>query len=48
MKEKISLFCNVKKEAVFSAVDVDNIYELPLYYSRQGVDDIIAKYLNIW
>lgn len=48
MREKISLFCNVKKEAVFSAVDVDNIYELPLYYSRQGVDDIIAKYLNIW
>jgi CTP synthase len=48
MREKISLFCNVKKEAVFSATDVDSIYELPLLYSRQGVDDIIAKYLNIW
>ena len=48
MREKISLFCNVKKEAVFSATDVNNIYELPLLYSRQGVDEIIAKYLNIW
>ncbi len=48
MREKISLFCNVKKEAVFSATDVGNIYELPLLYSRQGVDEIIAKYLNIW
>ena len=48
MREKISLFCNVRKEAVFSATDVDSIYELPLLYSRQGVDDIIAKYLNIW
>ncbi|MDX9804962.1 MAG: CTP synthase [bacterium] len=48
MREKISLFCNVKKEAVFSATDMDSIYELPLLYSRQGVDDIIAKYLNIW
>ncbi len=48
MKDKISLFCNVKKEAVFSATDVESIYELPLLYSRQGVDEIIAKYLNIW
>jgi CTP synthase len=48
MKEKISLFCNVKKEAVFSATDVESIYELPLLYSKQGVDEIIAKYLNIW
>jgi len=48
MKEKISLFCNVKKEAVFSAMDVESIYELPIHYSRQGVDEIIAKYLNIW
>lgn len=48
MREKISLFCNVKKEAVFSAVDVANIYELPILYAKQGVDEIIAKYLNIW
>ena len=48
LREKIALFTNVKKEAVFSATDVKNIYELPLVYARQGVDDIIAKYLNIW
>ena len=48
IREKIALFTNVKKEAVFSAVDVKNIYELPIVYARQGVDDIIAKYLNIW
>ncbi|MCK5808177.1 CTP synthase [bacterium] len=48
MKEKISLFCDVKKEAVFSAKDVPSIYDLPLLYSEQGVDDIITKYLNMW
>jgi len=48
IREKIALFTNVKKEAVFSATDVRNIYELPLLYARQGVDEIIAKYLNIW
>ncbi len=48
LKEKISLFCDVRKEAVFSATDVSSIYDLPLVYSEQGVDRIITKYLNIW
>jgi len=48
IKEKISLFCNVRKEAVFSAKDVKNIYKLPIEYSIQGVDEVIAKYMNIW
>ncbi|MFO7735323.1 MAG: CTP synthase [bacterium] len=48
LRDKISLFCNVSKEAVFSARDVDNIYELPLEYSKEGVDDMVAKSLNIW
>ncbi len=48
MRDKISLFCNVKKEAVFSAVDVESIYDLPLVYSQEGVDKIVGKYLNIW
>ncbi len=48
LKEKIGLFCNVEKDAVISAVDVDNIYKVPLEYHSQGIDDKIVEYLNIW
>jgi CTP synthase len=48
LKAKISLFCNVEEEAVFSAKDVDCIYEVPLIYHKQGVDEKIVNLLNIW
>ncbi|MCX7916654.1 MAG: CTP synthase, partial [bacterium] len=47
VKEKIALFCNVKKEAVIEAIDTDLIYEIPLIFSRQKLDLIILKYLNL-
>ena len=47
-KEKIALFSNVPVEAVISAIDVSCIYEVPLYFHKEGLDDLIADRLNIW
>ncbi len=46
-KEKIALFCNVDREAVIEAVDVKHIYEVPLCFKKEGIDDLILKKLNI-
>ena len=48
LKDKIALFCNVEPEAVITAVDVDNIYEVPLKYAGEGLDEQACKRLNIW
>ena len=48
IKKKIALFCNVNVEAVITAKDVDNIYEVPLVFHKEGLDDQIIKKLNIW
>ncbi|AKU92531.1 CTP synthase [Vulgatibacter incomptus] len=48
MKDKIALFTSVDPGNVFSARDVDSIYELPLALHREGLDDKIAELLNIW
>ncbi|MCX8110740.1 MAG: CTP synthase [Syntrophorhabdaceae bacterium] len=48
LKDKIALFCNVEKDAVITAKDVDIIYEVPLLYHSEGLDEKITKILNIW
>lgn len=48
IKAKISLFCNVEIEAVFTAKDVSHIYEVPLNFTQEGVDHRIVNLLNIW
>lgn len=48
LKRKIALFCNVEASSVISAVDVDNIYEVPLKLHAEGVDDRILEKLGIW
>ena len=47
IKAKISLFTNVPLEAVITAKDVDNIYEIPLVFAREGLDSIILKQLKL-
>jgi len=47
IKAKISLFTNVPLEAVITAKDVHNIYEIPLIYAAEGLDTIILKRLNL-
>jgi len=48
IKSKIALFCSVPKDAVVTAVDVDSIYELPLFLHKEGLDSKILELLNIW
>ncbi|MBI5894412.1 MAG: CTP synthase, partial [Deltaproteobacteria bacterium] len=48
MKAKIALFCNVDRDAVITAKDVECIYEVPLTFHSEGLDEKIVKLLNIW
>jgi len=47
VKEKISLFCNVEKEAVVQAIDADILYEVPMHLKAQGLDDYVCKHFGI-
>jgi len=47
-KAKIALFSNVAVEAVISAIDVSCIYEVPIHFHTQQLDDLICDRLNIW
>ena len=46
-RQKIALFSNVPEEAVFEALDAKSIYEVPLNYHKQGVDDQILKHFGL-
>ncbi len=48
IKEKIALFCNVRPEEVIAAEDVECIYELPLKFHEEGLDQKIVELLNVW
>ncbi|MEE9136855.1 MAG: CTP synthase [Gammaproteobacteria bacterium] len=46
-RRKIALFTNVPERAVISAMDVDDIYRLPMVFKDQGFDDIVIKQLGL-
>jgi CTP synthase len=48
IKAKIGLFCNVDVDQVITAKDVETIYEVPLVFHQEGLDDKIVSLLNIW
>jgi len=47
MRAKIALFCNVREEEVITAQDVETIYEVPLMFARQSLDDMIVRKLKL-
>jgi CTP synthase len=47
VKEKIALFCDVDVSGVVTAKDVDSVYEIPLVFAEQGVDDSILRMLHV-
>ncbi len=47
LKAKISLFCSVPKESVIEAPDVESIYEVPMVFHRQGLDEQIVMLLRL-
>ena len=47
MKEKIALFCDVDVDAVITASDVQSVYECPLVFAEQGVDETLLHLLHM-
>ena len=47
IKSKIALFCDVEEAAVITAKDVDTVYEVPLVFHSEGLDDAIVKLLGL-
>jgi len=48
VKAKIALFCNVDEASVVSAPDAETIYEVPLFFHSEGLDERIVEKLNIF
>ncbi|MBP1683880.1 MAG: pyrG [Deltaproteobacteria bacterium] len=48
IKAKIAHFCNVDENAVITAADVDCIYEVPLNFHAEALDERLVEKLNIW
>lgn len=46
-RDKIALFCNVSRDAVFQALDMDEIYEIPLMFHEQNLDDVIVERIGL-
>ena len=47
LRRKIALFCNVQENAVISALDVKTIYEVPLAFHEQELDELIVESLHL-
>jgi len=48
VKLKISNFCDVSPDAVITGLDVDDIYEIPIVFEKEGIAEILHKKLNIY
>ncbi len=46
-KDKIALFCNIRSEAVVSALDVDTIYQVPIDYHEDGFDSQVMRHFGL-
>lgn len=47
MRDKISLFCDVDKDAVIEAQDTETIYEIPIKFEEKGLTDLVMKRLGL-
>ena len=47
VKEKIALFCDVDVRSVIAAKDVHSVYEIPIAFAEQGVDESILRMLHV-
>ncbi len=47
IKQKLALFCNVKKEAVIQSIDASTIYDVPLMMQDEGLDTVALQKLNL-
>jgi len=47
LREKLALFCNVKREAIIQSIDVDTIYDVPLKMLDEGLDKVVLEKLKL-
>jgi len=47
VRDKIALFCDVDLDAVITARDVSSVYEVPLDFAEQGVDEIVLRLMRM-
>lgn len=47
LKKKISLYCSLPQENIIEAIDVKNIYQIPINFYNQGIDEVILKHFNL-
>jgi len=47
LREKLALFCNVKREAIIQSIDVETIYDVPLKMSEEGLDRVVLEKLDL-
>ncbi|MDO6820501.1 CTP synthase [Zobellia sp. 1_MG-2023] len=47
IKEKLALFCNVRREAVIQSIDASTIYDVPLLMQEEGLDTVVLKKLAL-
>ncbi|MFC4351422.1 CTP synthase [Fodinicurvata halophila] len=46
-RRKLALFCNLRKEAVIQALDVDTIYAVPRAYHEEGMDTVVCRHFGL-
>lgn len=47
IREKIALFCDIDKDAVIPNLDAETIYDVPLIFAEEGLDEIVIKKLQL-
>ena len=47
LRNKLALFCNVKREAVIQSIDASTIYEVPILMQQEGLDEVALKKLDL-
>lgn len=47
LKAKLGLFCNITQDRIISAIDVQTIYQVPIEYQKEGLDEQVCLYFNL-
>jgi CTP synthase len=47
IREKIALFCDVPREGIIEAIDVESVYEVPLVFKKEGLDRLLIRLLGL-
>ena len=47
IKNKLALFCNVRKEDVIQSIDAETIYDVPIFMFEEGLDTVVLKKLQL-